>query len=507
LVGWVLFIFIIRNDSVMGGRISKFNTSLRAGVSGKKTKILRKKSHSLSSLPPSSPHERSHAATLPIKPTEQQQQDKEIENKQRETENQQQRQKEREVEKGEENISKPEQKLGTIISKEEEEEEGEVEEGEGEGEGEEEQEEVKQKLPSFAGYKDEVVRVQRPRGRSISDSLFRVKSDGSRDINVTDMQKSIENEKAKKRRFQEMNALLSARNVVIDITDLTFLNKVGEGAFSEVWEGWWNGVHVAIKKLKLMVDDALFEERFLREVENLRKGNHHNVVMFYGVCLKPACIVTEFMGGGNLYDLLHKQHVSLSFPLIIKMATDLAVGFSHLHALSILHRDLTSLNVLLDEMGNVKISDFGLSREKAQEGSMTMTLGGICNPRWRPPEITKNSGKYSEKMDVYCFALVVWEMLSGQIPFADLDGSQAAAQVAYTNLRPPIPPTCHSSLGDLLQQCWQDDPKLRPDFRYIAEKLRQIAWMNPMGLVSEMAHTPPTASPLTKSRSTNAPGV
>jgi len=321
------------------------------------------------------------------------------------------------------------------------------------------------------------------------------------------MQRSIENEKAKKRRFHEMNTILSARNVVIEITELNFLNKVGEGAFSEVWEGWWNGVHVAIKKLKLMVNDTLFEERFLREVENLRKGNHHNVVMFYGVCLKPACIVTEFMAGGNLYDLLHKQHASLSFPLIIKMATDLAVGFSHLHSLSILHRDLTSLNILLDDMGNVKISDFGLSREKAQEGSMTMTLGGICNPRWRPPEITKNLGHYSEKMDVYCFALVVWEMLSGQIPFAELDGSQAAAQVAYTNLRPPIPPTCNTFLRDLLVQCWQDDPKLRPDFRYIAEKLRQIAWMNPMGLVSEAPYSPSPHSPLTKSRSTQAPGV
>jgi len=302
--------------------------------------------------------------------------------------------------------------------------------------------------------------------------------------------------------------MLTDRNVVIDILELNFLTKVGEGAFSEVWEGWWNGMHVAIKKLKIMVNDSLFEERFLREVENLRKGNHHNVVMFYGVCLKPVCIVTEYMAGGNLYDLLHKQHSSQPLHAIIKMATDLAVGFAHLHALSILHRDLTSLNILLDDMGNVKISDFGLSREKSQEGSMTMTLGGICNPRWRPPEITKNLGHYSEKMDVYCFALVVWEMLTGQIPFADLDGSQAAAQVAYTNLRPTIPTTCPIPLRDLVEQCWQDDPKTRPDFKYIAEKLRQMAWINPMGLCSEVVvHPPLPHSPLTKSRSTQAPGV
>jgi len=253
-----------------------------------------------------------------------------------------------------------------------------------------------------------------------------------------------------------------------------------------VWEGNWNGVIVAIKKLKSMVDDALFQERFLREVENLRKGNHQNVVMFFGVCLKPPCIVTEFMQGGNLYDLLHKSGARLSTALVTKMATDLAVGLLHLHSLSILHRDLTSLNILLDEMGNVKISDFGLSREKQQEGSMTMTLGGICNPRWRPPEITKNLGHYSEKVDVYSFALVVWEMLTGEIPFANLDGPQAAAQVAYTNLRPAIPASCPAPLRGLIQRCWVDDAKSRPDFKDIVEELRAIQYSNPMGFASEL---------------------
>jgi len=235
-----------------------------------------------------------------------------------------------------------------------------------------------------------------------------------------------------------------------------------------------------------MVDDELFQERFLREVESLRKGNHQNVVMFFGVCLRPACIITEFMAGGNLYDLLHKSGMKVGTALVVKLALDLAVGLLHLHSLTILHRDLTSLNILLDEMGNIKISDFGLSREKTQEGSMTMTLGGICNPRWRPPEITKNIGHYSEKVDVYSFGLVVWEILTGELPFANLDGPQAAAQVAYTGLRPVIPPTCPGPLRNLIQRCWADDAKLRPDFKEIVDELRAIQFNNPMGLTSEL---------------------
>eukprot|EP00026_Physarum_polycephalum_P004700 Phypoly_transcript_04723.p1 GENE.Phypoly_transcript_04723~~Phypoly_transcript_04723.p1 ORF type:complete len:555 (+),score=73.64 Phypoly_transcript_04723:88-1752(+) len=323
----------------------------------------------------------------------------------------------------------------------------------------------------------------RPRGRSVSDSLF---TDNYRESSLSEMQKAAENEKKKTRRFQELTKVLAERkNVIIELHDLVFVRKVGEGAFSEVWEGYWNGVHVAIKKLKSMVDDELFQERFLREIESLRKGNHQNVVMFFGVCLRPACIITEFMAGGNLYDLLHKTGMRMSTSLVVKLALDLAVGLLHLHSLTILHRDLTSLNILLDEMGNIKISDFGLSREKTQDGSMTMTIGGICNPRWRPPEITKNIGHYSEKVDVYSFALVVWEILTGELPFSNLDGPQAAAQAAYTTLRPEIPATCPAPLRNLIQRCWADDAKLRPEFREIVDELRAIQYNNPMGYASE----------------------
>lgn len=344
---------------------------------------------------------------------------------------------------------------------------------------------------NVVGYSDTPLKnnsMYRARGRAVSDSLYNL-SEGSKDTTIAEIQRATENEKKKNRRFQELSKVLAERNnIIIDLLDLNFIRKVGEGAFSEVWEGVWNGVHVAIKKLKSMVDDELFQERFLREVESLRKGNHQNVVMFFGVCLRPACIVTEFMAGGNLYDLLHKAGARMSTALVVKLALDLAVGLLHLHSLTILHRDLTSLNVLLDEMGNIKISDFGLSREKTQEGSMTMTLGGICNPRWRPPEITKNIGHYSEKVDVYSFALVVWEILTGELPFANLDGPQAAAQVAYTNLRPLIPATCPAPLQGLIQRCWVDDAKSRPDFKEIVEELKAIQFSNPMGFASDLVH-------------------
>eukprot|EP01133_Synstelium_polycarpum_P014500 gene14500-17114_t len=316
-----------------------------------------------------------------------------------------------------------------------------------------EHESPKEKSNTSSSSRSQLVVPQRPRGRSISDSLF-MSSNSTKDC----------------------------------INDITFVQKVGEGAFSEVWEGWWKGIHVAVKKLKIIGDEEQFKERFLREVENLKKGNHQNIVMFMGACYKPACIITEYMSGGSLYNVLHNPNlprVKYSFPLVLKMATDIALGLMHLHSINIVHRDLTSQNILLDELGNLKISDFGLSREKPKDGSATMTNGGICNPRWRPPEITKNLGHYSEKMDVYCFSLVVWELLTGEIPFAELDGSQASAQVAYAGLRPIVPDTCDHDFRDLLIQCWDSEASNRPVFTDVVAKLKDISWNNPIGFVSE----------------------
>jgi len=350
----------------------------------------------------------------------------------------------------------------------------------------------------------------RPRGRSISDSLFM--SPFNKD-SINDIQKAIENEKIKKTRFEELKLILGDREAIIDINDIQFDQKVGEGAFSEVWEGWWKGIHVAIKKLKIVGDESQFRERFIREVHNLKKGNHQNIVMFIGACYKPACIVTEFMAGGSLYSILHSSNnptkVKYSFPLVLKMATDIALGFSHLHSMNIVHRDLTSQNILLDEFGNVKISDFGLSREKPTDGTMAMTNGGICNPRWRPPEITKNMGHYDEKVDVYCFSLVVWEILTGEIPYSELDGSQASAQVAYCGLRPNLPDTCDPELKLLLQQCWESEPSDRPDFSNIVARLKEISWNNPIGFISEQfsqyeGSTPRSAHDLNSNKSSSS---
>eukprot|EP01114_Cavostelium_apophysatum_P016002 TRINITY_DN4485_c0_g1_i4.p1 TRINITY_DN4485_c0_g1~~TRINITY_DN4485_c0_g1_i4.p1 ORF type:complete len:288 (-),score=86.13 TRINITY_DN4485_c0_g1_i4:149-1012(-) len=280
---------------------------------------------------------------------------------------------------------------------------------------------------------------------------------------------SDEKEEKLKQKFNEIVGFLQKRDYVVKYEEIKIGLKIGEGSYSKVFEGEWGGYHVAVKKLK---NKNITEKFFMREVSTLASSHHMNVVIFMGACISPPCIVTEYMAGGTLYDVLHVRNVKLDIPLVIKMAKDIASGMAHLHSINILHRDLTSRNILLDEFQNVKISDFGLSRELQS----TMTLAGICNPRWRPPEITKGVVNYNGKVDVYCFALILYEMVTNKLPFDNLDSVTAAAKAAYEGLRPPLSTSeCPLPLIVLMTEAWADKPEHRPSFLEIITKLDLIA--------------------------------
>jgi len=267
---------------------------------------------------------------------------------------------------------------------------------------------------------------------------------------------------------------LKSRTFLIDYNELQLGEKIGSGSFAKVMEANWNGYRVAVKKLK---NPNITETFFLREVSMIQKSHHPNVILFMGCCISPPCIITEYMAGGSLFDALHINKVKFDIPLLLKMAKDVAEGMHHLHSLTILHRDLTSKNLLLDEYQNLKIGDFGLSREFDTE----MSLAGICNPRWRAPEITKGETRYDGKIDVYCFGLVLYEMLTSKLPFDELDGVTAAAKAAYESLRPTIPDDCPGGLRDLMTTCWADKPSQRPSFAEILKKLEGISKSFPLG--------------------------
>ncbi|XP_019165195.1 PREDICTED: serine/threonine-protein kinase STY46 isoform X1 [Ipomoea nil] len=259
----------------------------------------------------------------------------------------------------------------------------------------------------------------------------------------------------------------------IDPQLLKFENKIASGSYGDLYKGIYCNQEVAIKILKSERLNSELQKEFAQEVYIMRKVRHKYVVQFIGACTKPPnlCMVTEYMSGGSVYDYLHKQKGSFKLPNLLKVAIDVSKGMDYLHQNNIIHRDLKAANLLMDEHKVVKVADFGVARVKAQTGVMTAETGTY---RWMAPEVIEHK-PYDHKADVFSFGIVLWELLTGKLPYEYLTPLQAAIGVVQKGLRPTIPKHTLPKFAELLERCWEQDPAARPNFSEIIEILQQIA--------------------------------
>eukprot|EP00005_Dracoamoeba_jomungandri_P011924 CAMPEP_0174273094 /NCGR_PEP_ID=MMETSP0439-20130205/53382_1 /TAXON_ID=0 /ORGANISM="Stereomyxa ramosa, Strain Chinc5" /LENGTH=588 /DNA_ID=CAMNT_0015364029 /DNA_START=204 /DNA_END=1967 /DNA_ORIENTATION=+ len=235
---------------------------------------------------------------------------------------------------------------------------------------------------------------------------------------------------------------------IIPPSELKVHERVGLGGFGEVYRGSWCGTTIAIKKLLCFsrLDEEKVLEDFLSEVKILSKLRHPNILLLLGVCIdnNNQALITEFMPGGTLYDLIHnpkkrhrKQKIVYGLPLITTILLQIAQGICYLHHLHppLIHRDLKPQNILLDNALTVKISDFGIST--IHKVSQTMTRVGTT--QWAAPEILRGN-KYTEKVDVYSYGIILWECVTRRVPYDNIDNAVAVVtKVAIEGIRPPLP--------------------------------------------------------------------
>ena len=272
----------------------------------------------------------------------------------------------------------------------------------------------------------------------------------------------------------------SLENWEIDINEIKKIRQIGKGSSCEVWLGAYRKTQVAIKQLKEVESGNLKE--FGREVTIVAKLRHPNLVLFLGAYLgSPLTIVSEYCSGGDLFHLLHrKKQVFISWEQKLKMCSDIARAMNFLHSHSFIHRDLKSLNVLLEsplqhvtDQVNLKVSDFGLSKSYTEEMYMTGSLG-TCH--WMAPEVLTTSS-YTLKADVYSFAIVMYEIITREVPYKGLSHEEIRDKVLNGHQRPDlevIPPNCPKALLKLMGMCWRSDPDKRPHFSAIVDLLSAI---------------------------------
>jgi len=184
------------------------------------------------------------------------------------------------------------------------------------------------------------------------------------------------------------------------------------------------------------------------------------------------------MPRGSLFKILHDQTMKLQIETIRRMMLDAARGMNYLHKSDpvIIHRDLKSHNLLVDENWKVKVCDFGLSKIlETQSDFTTMTACGT--PSWTAPEILRNE-IYTEKADIYSFGIVLWECMTREDPYSGMPPFQVVLAVGTKGMRPTVPSDCPPVWGTLIVDCWQEKPEVRPSFDLIMERLEQMQSSN-----------------------------
>jgi len=216
-----------------------------------------------------------------------------------------------------------------------------------------------------------------------------------------------------------------------------------------------------------------------------------NIIQFLGSEFDPPdniCIVTEFMERGSLFSILADDTIILEWPLILTMLEDAARGMVYLHTCQppIIHRDLKSQNLLVDEFWRVKVSDFGLST--AVESPQLEDESACGTLFWTAPEVLQHK-PYSTKADVYSMGIVLWECLTRKVPYDNDPSFKVMTDVVTENRRPVIPPWCPKVYSALMISCWDKDPGKRPDFSYVLDDLLEIkslGWVDVPGNVVEI---------------------
>ncbi|KAL8268528.1 hypothetical protein R6Q59_002326 [Mikania micrantha] len=255
---------------------------------------------------------------------------------------------------------------------------------------------------------------------------------------------------------------------------------IGEGAYGEVYKVKWRGTEVAAKTIRSSIaSNEKVRKAFLKELALWQKLRHPNIVQFLGV-LKDSdrlIFLTEYLKNGSLYDILRKKG-KLDPLTAVSYALDIARGMNYLHhhkPHAIIHRDLTPRNVLQDEAGRLKVTDFGLSKI-AQEKDVygyKMT-GGTGSYRYMAPEVYRRES-YGKSVDVFSFALIVHEMFQGGPSNSEEPPEHVADQRAYEDSRPPLSSYLYPEpVRMLLKRCWHRNPDVRPKFEDIITELEMI---------------------------------
>ncbi|CAB1097020.1 unnamed protein product [Ectocarpus sp. CCAP 1310/34] len=295
-------------------------------------------------------------------------------------------------------------------------------------------------------------------------------------------------------------------DLAIPFEEITDIRPLADGTGCTCWQGSLGGndegnKRVAIKTLKASNSTSDSDAKDLdRELSILQHLRHPNVVRLAGAGQSPEggrFVATELLSGGTLSAAIGTQdrpegtgwfqrfRVRTWFPMdeALRQAAGVASALAYLHdeavpGAKVLHRDIKPNNLAFTgDFRTLKLFDFGLAKMLRPDDSIgdnlyTMT-GNTGSMRYMAPEVARNLPA-NETADVYSFAIVLWEMVSLELPFQFYGVKQLSERVAFGGDRPRLAPDWPTGFTDLLTRCWSADLSERPSMAEVEKRLREV---------------------------------
>ncbi|KAF6034527.1 MST1R [Bugula neritina] len=270
----------------------------------------------------------------------------------------------------------------------------------------------------------------------------------------------------------------------IDKERISLSSQLGAGQFGKVYKGTIQfddarQITVAAKTLKS--DSGITEEiiiSFLKEAMLMSNFKHANVLSLIGVVYAESgmpIVVLPFMQHGDIRSLLHKDDEVFVLGDLLHFAMQIARGMEYLSNQRFIHRDLAARNCMVDGEYMVKIADFGLSHD-IYEDDYYRTDESSSKPlpvKWMAIE-SLNTGRFTTESDVWSYGVVMWELLTrGVTPYPLVSNYEVKSHLIEGN-RLQQPQHCPDFIFDMMKSCWLTEPKDRPSFADLADKLQDI---------------------------------
>ncbi len=266
-------------------------------------------------------------------------------------------------------------------------------------------------------------------------------------------------------------------SLIIPYHELKFDTPLGQGTYGTVFKAEYGYETVAVKQLNMTSQDEKSINQFKSEAEQMAALHSKHTLRLVGICLAPYyCLVMEFMVKGSLHDYLEKNSpTTVQWLQRFQLALEIGKGLAYLHAKNVIHRDIKSPNILLDENEHAKLGDFGLSMTKCKSSS-GKTKSSCGTMAWMAPELLDpelDAYEYNTQTDVFAYGMVLYELASHQKPFDELKEAQISGKI-LANKRPDIPQNTPLIYSKLMTDCWTHAAQDRPKTDHVIAELENL---------------------------------